>query len=210
MKRDKRYLIVVPFPYDLSKPNFQNVYIGDPEKGLLGRGITAVITAFERNANVIAFGGGVMVQGEHESLFEQQALLSNLKNFKEFLPSKEAKIFDFISEHSLINFNKSSDNTEKVAEWLTIHVLEELTNVSSNKIELCIVTDPGHLRPIQLVSKELKNFRDKVNISVVLSDTPYSNEEMAILEGPLYKLIKTQVDLLIEQNKQTAKTLTLT
>ncbi len=206
MEQGKKYLIVAPFPYDFSNKNFKDVYIGDPLRGLLGRGMTAAITAFERKADVVAFGGGVLVGGEHESFFEQKKLLDSLGLFQELLPDKVEKIFDFISRHSVVDLDKKNDDTYKVAEWLCELALEKMaTRPCPTRIEICIITDPAHLRPIQLVSWWLKNFRKEIKISVVLSDIPYSNEKMTIIEGPLNKIIGDQVGVLIANNKQTAK-----
>ncbi|MBM4177503.1 hypothetical protein FJ208_01750 [Candidatus Gribaldobacteria bacterium] len=208
-KVEKPYLIVAPFPFNPSNSLFKEVYIGDSERCLLGRGMTALVTAFERKADVIAFGGGVLVNEEHESSLEKRAILLNLKSFQNFLPASEDCLTSFIIRHSVADVHNGNDNTEKVADWLcelTLSILREM--LPEKKIEVCIITDPSHLLPIYLVSSKLKNFRDKVEISVVLSDIPYSTEEMIILEGPLASLIDDQVKPLIEENKRKAKGLT--
>ncbi len=205
--------IVALFPYNFTLPNFEQVFWGDPERELWGRGPTAIKEFFESDAQYLLIGGGgVLVDhvddGEdvsvQESIVEYVILCQRLSELR-FPGSMMPTVKALISEEACVIIDRNyGKNTETVAIWVR-DVFNRIDNGDEHN-EVIVVADPAHLRALQCTQATFKDLIPRVKVVFVPSDIPYAGEpgDAVIFEAPALEKpgVRDQLQGIIDDMKK--------
>ena len=200
-------VFVCLFPYNPCSINWLDVFWGQPEKDLLGRGAMACLVALREKADKLLFGGGLrlltgeaVAQVKHNFLMEHIGQLASLEEAQGFVLGQ-------LSEIVVIDNNPTNNNTAKIAQWHRSVFNQEDLGHSRNRV--IVVADYNHgPRAFNDTMAVFGDLLPRVRVELVCSDVPYDGEpgDCIIFEPPLIEAMggREEVMGLVVHNKHKA------